>query len=269
MKVSDGLAPWYTARTNIVDALEDELMGPADLTPLGEPPLNRIIVGVLHPQVRGAIRDDYRQGLVEDEALADGVQSSPEEGSGEQPVSLSRAVKPSSMGLTFAVDPLVTKKIVVHASARRYQPNENGSWDPVEVSRDDGLIIEVGTPRRINEPVADPSAALRVVGVVRAASGGLARITLSLVNDYDRSQVEGHVDQYCWFRPQMTVSVNEGEFVDRRRTREFRNSDEDARSAEFLYRSEPSLAIGHGCAVTWNPTVAGVTELRTTFLPSH
>ncbi|WP_232512354.1 helicase-related protein [Rhodococcus pyridinivorans] len=237
--------------------------------PLEEPPLNRIIVGVLHPQIRGAGGDDYRQGLAEDEALADGAQTSPNEGVTEQPVSLSRSVKPSSMGLTFAVDPLVTKRIVVHVSARRYQPNEDGSWNPVEVCHDHGLIVETATPTRINEAVADSSAALRIVGVVRAASGGLTRITLSLVNDHDRSQIEGHVDRYCWFRPQITVSVSEGQFVDRRRPRESRHSDEDARSAEFLYRSEPSLAIGHGCAVTWNSTVAGATELRTTFLPSH
>lgn len=267
--MADDLAPWYVARAIIVDALEDELMGPAELVPLDEPPLNRIIVGVLHPRARNSGPDDYRQGLAEDEALVEGAQISSDEGAAEQPVSLSRAVKPASMGLTFAVDPSVTRRICVRASARRYQPSESGVWDPVEVSRDGGIIIETDVPRKINEAVGDHPDVLRLVGVVRAASGGMARITISLVNDNDQSRLQGHMDQYCWFRPQLSVSAIDGEFVDRRRTRGSLHPDDDARSSDFLYRNEPSLAIGHGCAVTWNAAESGVSELHTTFLPSH
>lgn len=266
--MTEDLTAWYTARSGIVEILEDELMGPQGAVSLGEPPLNRIIVGVLHPKTASA-SDGYRVGLAEDEAMSQGISGSMDEGTAETAVSLSHALRPSSMGLTFTVNAKVTREIRVLTSARRYRADTNGSWLPVDVYREGGLSIPTDVPTRIDEAAADGDEALRIVGVIRPAVRGLTRITLTLVNTNEQSQVTGHADGYCWFRPHLSVVAIGGEFIDRRRTRMVPTRDADTRSADFLYRGEPSLAIGHGCAVMWDDTSTSITELRTTFVPSH
>ncbi|WP_069147380.1 helicase-related protein [Rhodococcus erythropolis] len=265
----EDLTPWYEARSTIVTALEHELMGPIQAIQLDEPPLNRIIVGVLHPRAQTTTsKDEYRAGLAEDEALDQGLGRPNDEGA-EAAVSLSHALKPASMGLTFSVNIKATQQIRVIVSARRYRAEGNGSWHPVDVFLPGGLTIRTDIPARIDEPASVNDERLRIVGVVRPAVRDLVRITISLVNQNDQSQVVGHTDEFCWFRPHLNVTAIGGAFVDRKRMLTASIADADARSASFLYRDEPTLAIGHGCAVMWDEDDRQVSSLSTTFLPSH
>ncbi|MCC8929015.1 helicase-related protein [Rhodococcus sp. I2R] len=262
----EDLSQWYEARDCIADSLEDELMGPAD-GPITEFPLNRIIVGILHPQKPEKPHEiEYHEKLEADEPLEDARSSSVDVGVTESAVARSHAHKPSSMGVTFSVNSVETTSVRVDVFARRYEEQSDGSWLPIHVATVKTVEIDSPRPRQVNITLAEN---LQLRGVVRSPVDDIVRITLSLVNTNVQSGGEGHDDPSCWFRPSIAVSTESGKFVDRRRQRDVASTDPDVRSSEFLYRNEPALAIGHGCAVSWDETATDVTRLRTTFLPTH
>ncbi|MBY6540051.1 helicase [Rhodococcus sp. BP-349] len=264
--MAEDLAPWYRARDDIFDSLEDELLGPAD-GPLSEFPLNRIIVGILHPQKpHQAIATEYHEKLEADEPAEDARSASLDSSATESAVARSHAHRPSAMGLTFSVDSTKTTSVIVDVMAHRYEEQGDGSWLPIRVATDHPVELDPLGPHQLSAVVAEN---LLLRGVVRDPVDGVVRMTLSLVNTNVQSAGEGHDDAACWFRPSITVATANGKFVDRRRPRDVASSDPDVRSSEFLYRDEPALAIGHGCAVSWDETATDVTHLRTTFLPSH
>ncbi|WP_168699376.1 helicase-related protein [Gordonia paraffinivorans] len=262
--MKSGLNPWYEARDALAVDLEEELMGPREPLELDEPPLNRIIVGVLHPR-RGVEEQEFVTGLEEEQRMDSGADVALSET--EEPdsaVALSRAVKPTSIGLTFAVAVKETPAVRVRGAARRYI-SKDPKWVPVDVTSPDDLKIDV---RAVGRGTFDfPGEKLRLMWVVRRPVDGLSRITVSLVNTAAAPSGE-RMDAHCWFRPSIEVAVDSGLFVDRRRTRPAPSGDRDIRSNDFLYRNEPALAVGHGCAVEWDGPF-GVTELSTTFMPSH
>lgn len=255
------LKPWYDARNQIVSTVTEELMGPVDLTALDEPPLNRILVGILHPQVNAP--PQFITGLEEEMRVTQGGVEG-EDTESHAPVAQSRSVTPSSMGMTFSVDLESVPTIRVQVSARRYEC-EDDVWLPVDVDSGDGYTVSPADSGRFSFRVGTEH--LEVVGVVRPAIGNVARVTVSLVNLNGPSDAKV-ADASCWFRPQIEVSLPSGEFIDRRRVRSSTRSDADSRSSAFLYRDEPVLAIGHGCAVTWEEEGAP-TRLVSTFLPQH
>ena len=254
------LDPWYTARNDLAHALEEELMGPEKPTVLEEPPLNRILVGVLHPKSKGD--EGFRSGMEEEARELSGVKGT-EDVDSHSTVALSRSNAPSSMGMTFAVDADRVSRLDVGVFARRYEQRDD-RWFPIDVSEQD-MRIETSPPRRVNLTVSPDG--LQIAGVVRPANDGVVRVTLSLVNTMIPDGAGG-VDGYCWYRPKLTVMSPRGGFVDRRRIRSEPSSDPDTRSAEFLYRTSPVLAVGHGCAVSWAES-GEVTELSTSFMPFH
>ncbi|CAM3785361.1 helicase-related protein [Smaragdicoccus niigatensis] len=261
----EDLSSWYDARDQIVDDLEAELLGPAEPIPLAEPPLDRIIVGVLYPRRPDSASAEYLEGMENDAAgESDGAGANDE--SAETTVALSRSKKPSSMGLSFSVLAGVTQDVEVFVSARRYAKDESEDWRAVDVAFDTPHVLSMAKPGTVDVAVAT-NENLRLVGLVRTPVDGQVRVTLSLLNTNE--DAPGHADSVCWFRPTLTVRAVGPGFVDRRRQRSGVASDPDVRSAEFLYRSVPSLAVGHGCAVEWDADVSPVTELRTTFLPTH
>lgn len=263
--MAEDLAPWYAARDSLVDSLEEELMGPRKLEPLNEPPLNRIIVGVLYPRAEHQA-DMYKPGLSED---VDGeAGSTADDTATEVAVSLSHAHKPSSIGITFTVDPAHTPRISVHASARRYAESEN-AWYPHEVGTSANVVIDSTAAGPIDELVADGEM-LRIVGVVRPPSAtGHVRISVSLVNEHTRTKTSGPNDGLSWFRPSIVVSAPQGGFVDRSIDPTRLSADPDDRSSRFLYRDEPVLAIGHGCAASWDEYATSPSAIWTTFIPSQ
>ncbi|MGW6123019.1 helicase-related protein [Nocardia sp. NPDC055165] len=263
--MAEDLAPWYEARDSLVESLEEELMGPREPEPLHEPPLNRIIVGVLYPRVEN-LSDIYKPGLSED---TDGEAGSiADDTATEVAVSLSHAHKPSSVGLTFTVDSVQTPQITICASARKYTESED-IWYPHEVATDTDIVVDSTMAGRIDEPVADGEM-LRIIGVVRApTTAGHVRISVSLVNGHTRTDTSGAIDGLSWFRPTITVSTPHGGFVDRSIDPSRVSADADDRSSRFLYRDEPVLAIGHGCAASWDEHVPSPDSIRTTFIPSQ
>ena len=255
------LTPWYEFRQQMVDLLEADLMGGVDDLELTEPPLDRFVLGILHPRESGVVDDADSE-----------TESGDDSGSGadavfDPAVALSHMRYPSSMGMTFAVDVGMTPTVLVETSAARYReaPSEEGgtSWQR-EAVEPDPVPLGTTSPSTRRIQVHD---GLELYSVVRRAVDGIASVTVVLVNTL-KAEEKGRSDAFCWFQPRLAVRAGPGRFVPRRAEQRHGVDDEDLDSYMLLFRSVEDLAVGHGCAVTWDESSA-VTELRATFLPWH
>ncbi|MCA4993948.1 helicase [Tsukamurella tyrosinosolvens] len=258
------LTPWYEARDTINAHLSAELYGPSgDPEPLNEYPLNRFLVGVLHPVPGVHETADYVQGMAEDgadeaTATADGAEF-------DAPVALSLGRKPSSVGMTFAVRPVANGTVRILIAANRYVEDAEGGWLPVPIDAEIEVAVDGSVTRRDVHDFDDKR--LQLVCLARAAVDGLVRVTVSMVNRQAVPAGEKS-DAYCWFQPSIAATTDV-EFVDRRPAKAIvPDFDTDARSTAYLYRGSQNIAVGHGCAVDWSEEVP-VTEVRTTFIPRH
>ncbi len=276
------LDPWYRAREAMLDALEKDLMGSSDDLHLTEPPLDRFVVGILHPPSEEPIED-----VAEVPDVETGTQVDADYDAG---VNLSHMRRPASMGLTFAVDAGQTSEVIIVVRADRYLPQIDGqladetieeplesdpeqapsvvervrskkprNWNLVE-GVDFAAPVDTGVPANHVLAVAD-GLDLRVV--VRPPVDGTISVTTALVNTFRREMPNGS-DEYSWFRPVITVETSAGTFSERRSTGRVGRDADDATS-ELLYREAVSLAVGHGCAVAWDAVPAR--RLVTTFVP--
>ncbi|MCZ9346309.1 DNA helicase, partial [Streptomyces sp. TRM76130] len=122
--------------------LRRELFGPAEDAPpedrdevlTQDAPIDRYLTGVLYPRAS-------KERKVENAAELDGLDVTPvlsredvEESGTAQDVSASGDRRPSSMGLTFAVDPDISGTIVISTRAAVYEPTDAGG-NPVEARR--------------------------------------------------------------------------------------------------------------------------------------
>lgn len=116
--------------------LRRELLGPApgaapedrDEVLAEDAPIDRYLTGILYPR---SVGPNAEQRIREDEAEHDGLDVAPlrtrdsvEESGTAQEVGAAGSRRPSSMGLTFAVDPAISDSIVVSARAAVYEPTD-------------------------------------------------------------------------------------------------------------------------------------------------
>jgi hypothetical protein len=282
------LSPWYVARDVMRRAVEDDLLGGAADAVIGESPLDRFIVGILHPRAAAPTLADSESDQVAANAPSDLMQAEvdvPDAAAGggadavfDPAVALSRVRYPSSMGMTFAVPSSLAATVVVSVAAARY---EEAGDAPVPLADDrvrhrmaaGGSVLWQRVAPEIPAVSVDcadigirrvplvPGLSLTVV--VRRPVDQKSSVTVVLVNELQHS--DGGRDHLCWFQPQITASTVEG-FVDRPTIRPAGVDDEDLDSYDLLFRGVRNLAVGHGCAVDWDDAPA-VTQLRTTFVP--
>lgn len=268
------LNPWYIARQHMVDAVRADLYGSGNDEYLAEEPLERYIVGILHPRSGvNAIEDANETPDVEAGTAIDADY--------DPGVSFAHLRYPSTIGLTFGLT-VETAALAVELSADRYEPDSGAedesdtrtiatrarsqrikNWKRIPVGPV-RLSIDLALGSTATYPVAD---GLELRTVIRPAHDGVINATLVLVNANARPE-KGRVDHLCWFRPEIRVRAVGGEFADRRPDRVLAHLDADEQGGELLYRRERHLAVGHGVAVTWDEG-NHVTELATTFFPEH
>ncbi|MEX5260974.1 helicase-related protein [Kocuria sp. CPCC 205263] len=272
--------PWYTARERMVESVIADLHGSADDELLTEEPLERYIVGILHPRAA-----DGTQAQIE------AANEMPEDEAGAAPdadydpgVSFANLRYPSTIGLTFGLTE-ATRGITVEVEADRYEPEDSADLD--DGTEEEPEVADRGHSKRSHRwhriPFGPRNVDLDVVPgatstvkltdglelrvVVRPARDEVVNATLVLVNTFTKPY-KGRADMWCWFRPALRVHALDGEFADRRPNRVLTHMDADERSGELLYRSQRHLAVGHGVAVTWDEG-SKVTTVGTTFFPEH
>ncbi|MEV6044642.1 helicase-related protein [Streptomyces xanthochromogenes] len=301
----------YEMCDSLLEALRKDLLGPVggeeEVLEL-DPPITTYPVGVLFPRSRRsapATSDlDGPADRGEMESERDGLDEVPlsarrdsEEGPGDLGVSLANVRMPSSIGLTFAVDPVVSTHIRLTVRAAVYIP-EDAAGNTVSAKRTEArstkaqrerwrrvaLRIEPATvdatrPGLLDAISLHPGLELRVLVRPRSAVDRTVTVTATVVNSLEVGQFDLR-DAHCFYQPELTVTAEDGDspvFVTRPTTLDA--VDEEHALSRLLYRHAPSFATGHGCAAHWDwtPPPVGtvptdrpsVTLLRTDFVPSH
>ncbi|UQX03987.1 helicase-related protein [Streptomyces sp. RerS4] len=308
-------AAHYEVRDALLDALRDDLLGPVggpEEVLRDDAPITMYPVGVLFPRTRpeqpagsapagtagaGAEPDEReaaRDGL---DAVPLGVRRDAEEDAVDLGVALANVRMPSSIGLTFAVDPAVSRRIRFTVRAAVYRP-EDAEGRPVAARRTEArsteaqrehwrraplpiesVVVDVTEPGMRPSEALHPGLDLRVL--VRPAAGpdGSVTVTATVVNSLEVGPYDLR-DAHCFYQPEMTVTAEDGgarAFVVRPAARGA--VDAEQALSRLLHRHAPGFATGHGCAARWDwtpppvgspqPARPSVAAVHTELVPSH
>ncbi|MFI1353317.1 helicase-related protein [Streptomyces sp. NPDC020898] len=262
-------------------------------------PIDRYLTGVLYPR---AANPTAEQRIREDDAEYEGVDVAPlrvgdtvEESGTAQEVGAAGSRRPSSMGLTFAVDPAISDSIVVSARAAVYEPtdpegkpiparraearttsDQRERWRRKELALPD-TRVDVTTPAPDKRVDLGAGAALRVNIRRPHPTTGTVTITVTLVNTHEVGERELQ-DAFSLFQCGLTIRAVGGSTAFVERAAPASSHDPEVATSRLLHRHAPTFAVGHGCAAEWNwtpPPVgmtdtvrAAVAEVRSEFVPS-
>ncbi|MFI8435892.1 helicase-related protein [Streptomyces sp. NPDC079020] len=293
----------YELRDGLVEQLRRDLLGPGspDEVLTQDPPITTYPIGVLFPR---ASDDDAERALGEDAAENEGLDDVPlarrgrdiEESAPDLGVAHVGDRRPSSMGLTFAVDPTVSRRLVVRTEAAVYDPVD-ADGRPVAAERARARTvaeqkehwrrrpltlrpetIDVSVPRRYRVDDLHPGVAIDVVVRPVAPAGGTVTVTVTLINSHLVGK-RALQDAFCLYQPRLTVTTESGApgFVERPSER--RVIDAEVATSRLLHRHAPTFAVGHGCSAAWDWTPppigvpiterAAIDTVRTEFVPAH
>ncbi|MGW4980340.1 helicase-related protein [Streptomyces mirabilis] len=291
----------------LLGGLRRELLGPAeDAEPddrdevlTQDAPIDRYLTGVLYPRPADEGAEERKR---EQAAEQDGLDNAPllahddVEESGTVP-DLGRAGdrRPSSMGLTFAVDPAISTSILVSTRAAVYEPTDTDG-NPVEPRRaearstsdqqEDWRRRELELPDHavdVTTPVGDErqdlhdGVALRVTVRRPDPTTGTVTITVTLVNEHRVGKWDLQ-DAFSLFQCGLTVRAADGSTAFVERSAPYSAHDPEIATSRLLHRHAPTFAVGHGCSAEWDWTPspigvtdtvpAAVTEVRSQFVPT-
>ncbi|GAA4956319.1 helicase-related protein [Yinghuangia aomiensis] len=298
--MSTSIHDYYVLRDRLAAALRLDLLGPAggeEEILKDDAPVTMYPVGVLFPQETPEGVRDSREGYETDgdDTLALVRGGDGEEDAVERSISLANVRRPSSMGLTFAVDPAVAERIVVRTTAAVYRP-EDADGNPVVASRIEArstreqrerwrrvpldlpdVAVDVTRPDTVGHPLAE-GLELRVLVRPRGEHGTVT-VTVTLINTHTVG-AGALKDAVCFYQLVLRVralTIGVEPFVERRTSSGSR--DRELMLSRLLHRHAPGFATGHGCAAAWDWTPppigaatavrAAVAEVRTEFVPVH
>jgi hypothetical protein len=268
-------------RRDLLDSLRLELLGPSEPTEeLYERPTLRYLMGRLAPA-------GTEVSAEEDEGDADTASDSDEsDGGPSAPTVL--AMNPSSIGLSVVVAEGVGQLEIV-ARWGQYQEEQEGQSaadggdggegpksggrkrsrrvyrrEPVEHT----LTVDLSGPK--HHPL---DLGIAIEHEVRLIDDGRRAVSVFLVNRREASDPIRPPDPEWIFQPELELSGVDGAevFGPRVLIEGAMGEDPDLRSAELVYWSQPEYAVGHGCAVDWDPPTARqpIQRVRTSMLPAY
>ncbi|WP_200306420.1 helicase-related protein [Streptomyces adelaidensis] len=307
-QVSDRHSEHYRVRDEeLLTGLRRELLGPAaDAAPedrdevlTEDAPIDRYLTGVLYPR---SANPTAERRIREDEAEHDGLDIAPlrtgdsvEESGTAQEVGAAGSRRPSSMGLTFAIDPAISDSIVVSARAAVYEPTDPDG-QPIPARRAEARttseqrerwqrkeLLLPDTPVEVTTPAPDlrfdlgAGAALRVNVRRPHPTTGTVTITVTVVNTHQVGERELQ-DVFSLFQCGLTIRAVDGSAAFVERAAPTSSHDDDVATSRLLHRHAPTFAVGHGCAAEWDWTPppigmtdarrAAVAEVRSEFVPT-
>ncbi|MEU6794982.1 helicase-related protein [Nonomuraea wenchangensis] len=255
----------YAFRTELVERLHLDMIGPvggADEI-LTDSPVTSYAAGVLYPERRDITK------VIEEIGERD-VDLSPEtrvkDDVPDTGVSRANDQAPSSMGLTFGVDPMVSPTITITVTAAVYDPVDPGGR-PVKAQRAERrsveeqelrwrrreldlapVSIDLRTAKNHSEPLI-PGVELRVR--VRPPKDGAVSVTVALLNVQEVGKFDIR-DAHCLFQPRIHVTGVEGTKPFVERPVPVGADETEIKINRLLYRYAPNFAVGHGCAANWD-----------------
>lgn len=262
----------YEFRQRLVEDLVEYLHGPS--TPdevLDELPLDRYITGILWPAPSDGIVTSSSDAEFMEDAVSG--EARPTEAAPDSPVASSRMSKPSSIGMTFTVDPALTSTVTLRSRAARYKDESDGEsdvWRRVEVPLPT-IDIELTGTDGTSRTHAFEDGSLELFVLVRRPDPKFGTITITAVlrNTQRRQSSSELADGYSWFQVGIDAHTGAPAILDRRILDPYVPDDEDLRSSALLYRDQHSFAAGHGCSVEWPEDVVDsrTRTVQTVFVP--
>ncbi|MFD8982167.1 helicase-related protein [Streptomyces sp. NPDC059564] len=302
-------AAHYEVREDLVARLRRELLGPdvdASTDDRAEvldqdAPITRYSTGVLFPRPAD---DEAGLRLREDASEEEGLDEEPVTGADsldesrptvERPNTGDR--RPSTVGLTFAVDLAACREIVISARAAVYEPEDDEGrkvsarrsearttsdqrerWRRVQLDLPDTTVDVTYPGRGASRDLVDGTARLDVHVRRPSPETGTVTVTVTLVNTQKVGERELQ-DAFALFQTGLTVRAANGSSAFVERPTALSAMDPELETSRLLHRHAPTFAAGHGCAAMWDwtpPPVgltdvvrAGVVEVRTEFVPTH
>lgn len=284
----------YRFRSELVERLQRDLLGPVDGDEeiLSDAPITTYVTGVLFPR-REAEEQRLAAAAEVDIDLAGAglaVDEVPDTG-----VSMANLQSPSSMGLTFAVDPKVTGTITVTVTAAMYDPIDKDG-NPVKAQRAERrstheqdlwwrrraldiapVKVDITTP---GQPTFWPAPDMELRLRIRPVREGAVAVTAALMNAKEIGAYDLQ-DAHCFFQPSITITGPDGAKALVERPVPVGADEKEIRINKLLYRHAPTFAVGHGCAADWDwrPPAprdeelikgrpAAIAEVRTAFVPA-
>ncbi|WP_034088336.1 helicase-related protein [Streptacidiphilus albus] len=266
-------------RAALVSQLCTELLGPHgpsrdQVETLTDWPVSTYTTGVLFPRTRREAAAENDEDLLaadhDDADTTTAVDETPDPG-----IPPTRSTRPSTTGITFAVDPARSRQIEIRTQAAMYDPvdaqglpkvperAEQRSTEqpdlrwrrrtlPLPVTSVD-VMAKAGTVSDI--PLTD--GLYLHLRVRNPDDSGVLAVTAMLVNGFsvDPSDLK---DPKCFFQVGLEITVPDGSgaLVERP---SIRRADDETLLTRLLYRHAPTFAVGHGCAAawTWTPEPVG------------
>ncbi|MFF2194445.1 helicase-related protein [Streptomyces sp. NPDC058157] len=274
--------------------LRRELLGPApealpddrDEVLTQDAPIDRYLAGVLYPQAVDRAAKERRD---EDEEEQNGLDAAPllnrgegEESGTAQEVGASGDRRPSSMGLTFAVRPTISRVIVISARAAAYVPTDSDGT-PVPARRAEARTTadqreqwrrrELDLPdQHIDVTRSDPRMTIQLTSEaslhvnVRPVDPvhDTVTVTVTLINSQKIGERDLQ-DAFSLFQCGLTVRAADGSTAFVERPAPAATHDPEIATSRLLHRHAPTFAVGHGCAAEWDwtPQPIGLTETET------
>lgn len=255
-------------RGALVERLRLDLLGPATPdevlrqdkeTREGDTPLSRYLVGILYPS-------NSLVGQEEDDGANDGGDGE-EDDPPETAVQIVGIPKPSSIGLSFAVESGV-KELHVEFHYGLYTPSEAALPATAEgadnakhgTSKRKPTILWTRTPIVHPLTLTVPSRGSESLpGGARGEwlcrrDGNLFTVSVFLRNINPGSSGPDEPEQ-CLYQPEIIVSGSAdapAPIVNRAHRAEQPTYDPDIESYRLLYRDKPEFGVGHGCATVWD-----------------
>ncbi|WP_433697737.1 helicase-related protein [Nocardiopsis sp. CA-288880] len=291
----------YMFRSELVEQLQRDLLGPVggDQEVLSDAPLTTYLTGVLFP--RRAKREEVPENISEQDVDLAGARVGVDEVL-DVGVAAANMQNPSSMGLTFAVDPERASSVVVKVTAAVYEARDPDGhpvaaeraerrstaeqklrWHRIPVP-EKGVIVDVTRPELWTEEIV-PGLSLRVqVRPARSTQGAprSVAVTAALLNTHTIGAYDLQ-DVHCFFQPALSVhggDVSAPALVER--PVPVGTDEEEIHVNKLLHRHTPHFAVGHGCATVWDWTPPpprderllrgvpmAVESVRTAFVPSY
>ncbi|MFE6429997.1 helicase-related protein [Streptomyces rochei] len=250
-------------------------------------PIDRYLTGVLYPRAS-------RERRAENAAEQDGPDAAPvlarddaEESAAAQETGVSGDRRPSSMGLTFAVDPDTSAEIVISTRAAVYEPTD-ADGNPVPARRAEArtvaeqrerwrrkelqlpeqtVDVTATTPGELIELVPD-KVGLHVIVRRPDPDSGTVTVTVTLINRQKVGERDLQ-DAFALFQCGLVVWAADGSSAFVERPAPVSAHDPEIATSRLLHRHAPTFAVGHGCAAAWDwvPSPIGMTDTRKAAVP--